>query len=65
MCTPNKEYNIFIEEYSTHIDVLIFNKKGTKIRAMIYYKDYSSLRKEWKLTEKNDVLISQCLTTFS
>lgn len=61
----NKEYNIFIEEHSDELETLVFNKKGTRLRAIIYYKDYSRLREEWKLAKKNDVLISQCLTTFT
>lgn len=65
MLMANKEYNIFIEEYSDYIETLVFNKKGTKLRVIIKYENYSSLRKEWKLAEKNDALISQCLTTFS
>lgn len=65
MLMTNKEYNIFIEEHSPHLEVLVFNKKGTKLKATIRYENYSRLREEWKLAEKNDVLISQCLTTFS
>lgn len=64
MLMTNKEYNIFIEEHSDELETLVFNKKGTRLRAIIYYKDYSRLREEWKLAEKNDALISQCLTTF-
>lgn len=67
MLIPNKEYNIFIEGYDENnlISVYIFNKKGTKLGTRIFYKSLSSVRKEWKLAEKNDYLISQCLTTFS
>ena len=64
MLITNKEYNIFIEECSDYIETLVFNKKGTKIRTVIRYENYSNLRKDWKLAEKNDALISQCLTTF-
>ena len=65
MLMTNKEYNIFIEEYSDHLETLVFNKKGTKLRSTIHYRNYSRLREEWKLPEKNDYLISQCLTTFA
>ena len=65
MLMANQEYNVSIEEESDHIDVLVFNKTGTKLKTIIYYQNYSSLREEWKLAEKNDALISQCLTTFS
>ena len=64
MLMTNKEYNIFIEEYSDYVETLVFNKKGTKLRVIIKYENYSRLREEWKLAEKNDALISQCLTTF-
>lgn len=70
LLTPNKEYNIYIyempEEYGIDaVYVYIFNKKGTKLRGRIWYDALSEVRDNWKLSEKNDVLISQSLTTFS
>ena len=67
MLIPNKEYNIFIEDYDENnlIWIYIFNKKGTKLRMTICYSSFSKVRSEWKLPEKYDYLISQCLTTFS
>lgn len=70
LLVPNKEYNIYIQEMLEYIDspaayVYVFNKKGTKLRGRKWYDSIPEVMNEWKLTEKNDHLISQCLTTFA